>query len=212
MSKDHSQDIRSCVQILQNNAVAAAISKEKARSSRTIEILRKNVLSLIEEDDLDHALLQDMDFWHSPEETDETIPPKKKARLQPSPNITDCSPMNMQTLPTVKVGKKMEKRSGKDVITDQASFRRMRNTKDKLDFIVQHADKDTGKYINSHRHWLLRINPIAECFTVCCNRDFPLFVTKHCNKNGNFSVNGLQGLPGCVTCRNKMIGDTELKV
>lgn len=151
MSKDHSRDIRSCVQILQNNAVAAAISKEKARSSRTIEILRKNVLSLIEEDDLDHALLQDMDFWHSPEETDETIPPKKKARLQPSPNITDCSPMNMQTLPTVKVGKKMEKRSGKDVITDQASFRRMRNTKDKLDFIVQHADKDTGKYINSHR-------------------------------------------------------------
>lgn len=196
VSEDRSQDILSCVQILQNTAVATAVAQERARSSRMIELVRENIATELEREEPDFGLLDADDFWHAPEGPHITTPTRKKPRVDYSPTTTPI-PLNQQEIKT-------EKRNGHKLIPELQSFRFMKTTEEKLKFIAKNKDPDTGKYENNHRHWLLRNNPIADCFLVCCSGDVPHFMTKHCDGEGKYTNASIKGLSGCTSCKERL--------
>lgn len=97
---------------------------------------------------------------------------------------------------TSKVAKR-ESRKGKKEITGREGFQHW-NAEKKLDFIHAQSDENTSEYRNDARQWLMRVNPIAACFRECCDERTDLFLSKHGNGKGNFSVSG--GVSGCAEC------------
>lgn len=91
-----------------------------------------------------------------------------------------------------------EQRKGTLSIPGRKEFTKM-SAPQKLGFIASKTDQNTGQYANSDRQWLLRINPIAHCFTVCCGSDPEVFFGKH---GKQFSVAALTAnkLIGCDSC------------
>ena len=75
---------------------------------------------------------------------------------------------------------------------------------DKLVWIDEHADYNSGDYIESSRHKLNRINKVAKCFRGCCQRDHAVFLAKHGKKNGKGVVDFvITKLKPCGTCHEQ---------
>ena len=118
------------------------------------------------------------------------------------------SPLNLQNKRMTETSefrttkkKKKESRNGNKEIKGRERFQYW-TAKDKLEFIDQNADEEAGCYKNESRLWLLRVNPIAKCFQTCCERDVAVFLAKHGNQNGNFSVSAVSPkMVGCPNCK-----------
>lgn len=91
-----------------------------------------------------------------------------------------------------------EQRKGTCTITGRSDYNKMSVT-EKLAFIASKADVNTGQYKNSDRQWLLRINPIARCYTVCCCSDPAVFFGKH-GKQLSIATLTANKLSGCDNC------------
>jgi len=102
--------------------------------------------------------------------------------------------------------KKKEKRTGVKTVEGRDGYSSM-PAHNKLEFIAANADENVATYQNSDRQWLMRINPIAKCYTTCCGKDAEKFLAMHGKqskkKAWSFSIDGLRksGMEGCESCR-----------
>jgi hypothetical protein len=96
---------------------------------------------------------------------------------------------------------KKEKRMGGKIIQGRDGFRYWPAER-KLQFVAANYDPNTGAYENGSRQFLLRTNPIANCFVNCCNSNVVTFLAKHAGGKADFSAkvlikNRLSGCPNC---------------
>lgn len=77
-----------------------------------------------------------------------------------------------------------------------------KDTVEKMAFIVENADTNISEYDDGSRQWLMRCNPIAKCFTKCCDRDLAVFLEKHASGDKDFSVTKVSKskMVGCQGC------------
>ena len=75
--------------------------------------------------------------------------------------------------------KKKEKRTGTKTLPPTGEKFENLSPQNKMDYIVKNRDQNPGAYINKDRMFLIRTNPIAQCYLNCCNSSLPEFLKRH---------------------------------
>ena len=177
----------SCVHQMQNEAVMQVKEEQKREYEAKMTALVSKVKSHLLQNGVDQAQIEGLD------ELDPLI------METPAPHCSS-NKRNGVELQAATMKRRKENRKGEKEIEGRANFQRW-SAKEKLEFIDSKAAESTSKYKNSCRQWLIRVNPIAKCFRHCCQRDVDIFLTKHGNGKGNFSLTKVSPkMAGCETC------------
>ena len=117
----------------------------------------------------------------------------------PKPALVD---VNSQ-VESVPIPQKKENRKGNKTLPSRQKFTYW-SPEDKLAYILANYDPESGEYVNSDRQWLLRAAKSYKCFTMCCDKNVQVFLSKHGkkNKNGkdNFTIGSVKGCNRCNSC------------
>lgn len=181
-----------------NAPVAFTVRKEMAIYRTQQAQVRVNVMNLLQGQSISESALNQLNqdtFWHAPNMT--CVP-----GAVPTPGSATTAGVLSETL-TLAKRRKSNKRAGRLDIADQHMFRKIKLSEEKLQFIAENMDRDTSKYNDKCRQWLLCWNPSAECFTNCCNNDTHTLLAMHGNGKGDFSLKTVAGMKGCQICSKK---------
>ena len=93
--------------------------------------------------------------------------------------------------------KKSESRRGCNELKPRDNFWRW-TAEEKLSYIRENFDSDTGKYQNKDRIFLLKVSKLYKCLVTCCQGRTQVFVQKHANKGGNFALSTWKPCEECA--------------
>lgn len=75
--------------------------------------------------------------------------------------------------------KKKKEARGEKELEKRSDFAKMKNAKEKFDFLEAIYDPNHGNYRNSDRQWLLRVKKTLHCYENCCNKDPNAYILRH---------------------------------
>lgn len=69
--------------------------------------------------------------------------------------------------------------------------------KERLQFVLDNYDHDSGEYCNADRVFLLRVTKLYMCLTTCCNSDVDKFVELHVDPAKAYAFKSFKACAGC---------------
>jgi hypothetical protein len=193
-NRDRSNEMRACVQQLQHRAVDA----------------RSRALQASFRERSQHDLSQIyLDLRQSGVGTDTLYSAFQPFLLRlPGENSAGNSPAASRrprrgtaAADTPRQPKSKKQRRGNKNLPSRDGMRKW-TAERKLHFMVQVKDVNTARYIDADRQWLVKSNPIANCFERCCNSNVQQFLQLHTVGKSNFSVEAVykSKLSSCPRC------------